>query len=138
MAEIVEEGKLFTFDELRILLFTCGIREIEGVYMSDKKLSEEEVIRALQHMSECGMITAGEAKFQIQEEVQSMLRIMGKPEKTYIWTLDNEDYFCYETSDKIVVSTYYWKKKETLKLRLFSRDAFMKWKEQMENDYCGR
>jgi len=135
MKQIIDEGKLISFDELRILLHASGIREVEGVYMFDKKLSEEEVIRALQHLSECGVIEAGDTKFQIKEDIQSMLQIMGNPQNTYIWSMGEEDYFCYESADKIVVSTYYWKKKETLKLRVFSREAFEEWKEQIENDY---
>lgn len=137
MAKIVDEGRIFTFDELRILLFASGIREIEGIYMFDKKLSEEETIHALKHMTENGIIKAEETKFQIDPDIQSILQIMGKPEDTYVWTIGDENYFCYESSDRIVVSTYYWKKKNTLKLQMFSRAAFEEWKEQIENDYCG-
>ena len=58
MAEVIEEGKILTFDELRILLFACGIEEINGVFMPEKVFTEEEVLSALHHMAEREIIRA--------------------------------------------------------------------------------
>lgn len=142
MAEMVEKGLLFTFDELKILLFACGIREIDGVYMPEKDFSEEIIIHALHHMAERGIIQAGDEEFTIREDVAQMLGIMGKPETAYIWRPDEEtaseaEFFCYTAGEKAVVSERYWKKKDTVKLRLFSKEELEEWKGRMRNDYRG-
>jgi len=140
VAEVIEEGRLFTFDELRILLFGCGIDKIEGVYMPEKELTEEEVLLVLHHMAEKGMIKAGEKDFTIQGEIREMLQIMGHPRTAFIWSPDEDkisgdEYYCYVSLDKAVVSEQYWKKKETVKLRIFSLEEFEEWREEMRNNY---
>ena len=69
MAEVIEEGKILTFDELRILLFACGIKEINGVFMPEKVFTEEEVLSALHHMAEREIIRAEETDFTIREDI---------------------------------------------------------------------
>lgn len=134
MAEVIEEGRLFTFDELRILFFAYGVKEIKGVYMPEKSLTPEEILFVLYHMTEKGMIKAEEVGFTIREDIREMLQIMGYPETSFV---ENE-YYCYVSSGQVVVSEQYWKKKDTVKLRIFSLEKFEEWREEMRDsyDYC--
>ena len=140
MAEVIEEGKILTFDELRILLFACGIEEINGVFMPEKVFTEEEVLSALHHMAEREIIRAEETDFTIREDIREILNIMGHPENAFVWSpkegsIFEDEYYCYIVSGKVVVSEQYWKKKETVKLRMFSLEDFDKWKEELRNTY---
>lgn len=140
MAEVIEEGKILTFDELRILLFACGIKEINGVFMPEKVFTEEEVLSALHHMAEREIIRAEETDFTIREDIREILHIMGHPENAFVWSpkegsILEDEYYCYIVSGKVVVSEQYWKKKETVKLRMFSLEDFDKWREEMRNTY---
>lgn len=142
MTEVIDNGRIFTFDELKILLFACGVKELEGIYMPDKIFDEEEVIYALHHMAARQIISVEGEGFFIREDVQRMLEIMGNPVYTYIWrpneiTAPEEEYFCYISETEVVVSERYWKKKDSLKIRQFSLEEFERWKELMENDHCG-
>lgn len=133
MAEAVENGLILSFDEIRILLYSLGIREVEGIYMPEKKFAEDDIVRALQHMSRRGLITAVDAEFIIREDLIKMLTVMGRPDGTMIWGREETggpEYFCYIAPDRIVVSERYWKKKDALKLRMFTAEAFEAWREQ--------
>ena len=124
MAEVIEEGKILTFDELRILLFACGIKEINGVFMPEKVFTEEEVLSALHHMAEREIIRAEETDFTIREDIREILHIMGHPENAFVWSPKEGS-----------ILEQYWKKKETVKLRMFSLEDFDKWREEMRNTY---
>lgn len=76
MAQVIEKGIFLTFDEIKILLFNMGVSEIEGVYMPEKSFSKEEIILAMHHMSDVGVIEATEEKFRIREDVKMLLTIM--------------------------------------------------------------
>ncbi len=146
MSEVLETGVILSFDEFRILLYGMGIRSIEGVYMEDKSCTDEEVVRALYHMSEQGIISAAEDEgFLLRDDIQEILWTVGYPEQTWIyrpnekWTgiKTGPEFYCYRAEDKVVVSERYWKKKEAVKLQLFSEETYEIWKEQMDDDYRG-
>ncbi len=152
LAKVVDNGILFTFDEIKILLHACGVSEINGVYMPQKVFSEEDILYAMAHMERNGIIIAGSDGFFIRKDVQQMLQIMKSPTQQYIWSAEpteqisytenishkeSMEYFCYVSENGIVVSERYWKKRDTVKLRFFQMAAFENWKKEMRNDYCG-
>ncbi len=137
MTSVVEEGILLTFDELRILLFSCGLRETDGIYMPEKQLSEQEAVNVLLRMEEAGLIRAAEREFEIREDLRRILRVMTKPERSFPWTPSGGNgraFYCYLAEDGAVVSERYRRKKDTLKLRFFSAEDFEKWKEETACD----
>lgn len=147
MAEIIDVGVLLTFDEIKILLHAMQVRFVKGIFMPQTAVPEADIISALHHMAEGGLIRTEENAFVIRSDLQEMLRIMADPEETFIWKpetgsdfcqdeLQVPEYFCYVGSGKVLVSEQYWKKKNSMKLRVFSQEDFEKWKEQVRDDYC--
>lgn len=138
--EVIEKGIFLTFDEIKILLYGMGVSKIEGIYMPEKIFSEEEIISTMHHLSEVGFIEAGEEKFLIREDVKLLLEIIAAPEWTDIWEPCNEEgpaFFLYGRGEQVVVSERFWRKKNTLKLLMFGKDAFEKWREELTDDYRG-
>lgn len=140
MSEIVETGSLFTYDEIRVLLYGIGIHKTEGVYMGEKILTKEDIIMTLQGLTERGILTADGPEFVVQKDVRRMAEVMGRPEGTFVWRPaegNGPEYFCYAVPGTVVVSEPYRWKKDMLKLNLFTTEEFEVWKEQIENDYSG-
>lgn len=136
MKEMIEKGLVITFDELRVLLGGMGIRSIEGVYMPEKAFTEKEVADALFHLSERELIRAEEDAFVIEPKLKEMLRIIAEPAGTYILDVPGAaEYFCYSVPGAVAVSELYRRKRDALKLRLFTAEEFDAWKEQMKSDY---
>lgn len=139
MAQVIEKGIFLTFDEIKILLFNMGVSEIEGVYMPEKSFSKEEIILAMHHMSDVGVIEATEEKFRIREDVKMLLTIMAYPQQTEIWCPYGEEgpnYFLYRKEGWVVSSEQFFRKKDTLKLTMFDNECFEKWREECRNDHC--
>ena len=139
MTEIIEKGILLTFDEMRILLYAMDVSCIEGIYMPEKKFSESDIISAMHHLSEAGFIAAGEEKFLIREDIRSLLEIVAAPEWTDIWKpagAEGPAFFLYFSGDRTVVSEQFFRRKNTLRLTLFEREAFNRWREEWTDDYC--
>lgn len=137
MAEIIERGILLSFDELRILLYGMGIRSLEGIYMPEKEFTEREVIQALRRMSAHGMILAENGQFSIREDLLQILEIMAHPAGTLVYSPkegSTQEYFCYMVPGRVAVSERYWKKKDTLKLRLFTEDEYKTWRVQTDDN----
>ncbi len=140
MAEMLEKGIVLTFDEVRILLHAMEVTKIEGIYMPEKIFREDEIIRAMHHMSEAGIIEAREEKFQIRDDIRQILEIMSKPEQAGVWKPEREDgqaFFVYWKKEQVVVSERFWRKKEALKLTVFKKENFEKWREDVQSDNCG-
>lgn len=136
--KIIEKSILLTFDEIRILLYSMNVSEIEGVYMPEKIFQEEEILAAMHHMSTIGIIVAEKERFRIREDVKRILEIMAVPEWTKVWYPSEEEgpaFFLYGKEELTVVSEQYFRKKDTLKLTIFAKDAFEKWREELMNDY---
>lgn len=143
MEEMVEAGIILSFDEFRILLYSMGIQTVEGIYMPEKKFSVQDIIQALHHMSVRGIIVAEQDAFTIRKDLLKILEIVGNPGQTIIWRPDITDevvvaskqqYFCYIAQEQVVVSERYWKKKDTLKLRRFTKKEFEQWRKQVAYD----
>lgn len=126
ITEVTEQGVLFTFDELRMLLAAMGADEIEGVYMPEKELSEEECLQVVHHLVCCGILHTRENGFYIRGDIRKMLGIMVAPERTGIWNGDGQSCFCYWKEDNVVISERCWQKKETLRLKIFSEREWEK------------
>lgn len=136
--EVIEKGILLTFDEIRILLYGMGVSQIEGIYMPEKIFCEEEVISAMHHLVEAGFVEAGEEKFLIRKDVRFLLGMMAAPEWTDIWTPSNDGgpaFFLYGKGEHVAVSERFWRKKDMLKLSVFDRESFEKWREEFTDDY---
>lgn len=136
--EVIEKGIFLTFDEIRVLLYSMGVSELQGVYMPEKTFRDEEIIFAMHHMSEAGFIKAEEERFLIREDIKDILKIMAAPLRTDIWRpmgAEGPAFFLYFTGDEVVVSERYWRKKDTLKLTMFGKDDFEKWREEFMDDY---
>ena len=136
MRELLEKGILLSFDELRVLLYACGVRAVEGVFMPEKAFSEEDVISILYRLTKRGLISAEEEVFVIREDLKELLDMMGAPERTFIHSAeDGREYFCYESADRLVISELYRKKADTVKLTASSPEAFRSWREERRNDH---
>lgn len=140
MVKSEDEGFLLTFDEIRILLYAYGVREIKGICMPEKNFTDADIVRALHHMTDQGFITADGEEFVVKKQLDAILKIMCLADRSYLWSPAGDGtpaFYCYDARDGVVVSELFWKKKETLKLRLFSQEEFRAWKEKMSGDYCG-
>lgn len=138
--EVIEKGIFLTFDEIRILLYGMGVSEIEGVYMPEKIFHETDIVAALHHMSETGLIMAGEDKFRIREDVRQILKAVAYPERTEIWQPHGEEgpaFFLYRKEGMIVASERFIGKRDTLRLARFDEEGFAKWREESADDDCG-
>ena len=128
-----EKGILFTFHELQILLYSCGVKEWKGIVLSQQMPVEQEVLYAIHHLSKTGILVEQDGICCIRNDVKTMLQMIGNPTRTEILNFQQE-YFCYEKGQQVVVSEHYWKRKDTIKLRLFEQQEFQKWKEEMADD----
>ena len=131
MEKIVEKTWLLSFDELRILLYSQGYRQCEGIYMPEKAFTQDEVLQAMFQMSKRGLLTEQDGEFVMRQELAEMVQIIGAPSGTMILRSEREgqDYFCYIVPAHIVVSEKSRTKEDILRLRAFSPEAFTEWKE---------
>lgn len=140
MEEMIEKGFILSFDELRILLHSLGVRTVEGVYMPEKEFTDSEVIKALHHLAKSGLILSAGERFLIREDLREVLEAVSRPEASFFWRSESEggqEYYCYVVPGRVAVSERYWKKSDTIKLRLFTVEEFEAWKEQAEDDNGG-
>lgn len=127
-------GIILSYDELRILLYNRGFRTCNGIFMPDRKMSDEEVIQTLNSLSLRGMIRAEGDHFVIEPETAGIIDLIGDPAGSYSFS-DPETgqvFFCYISERQVIVSENYWKKKDTLRLRVFTPAEFSAWREEME------
>ncbi len=135
---VIEKGVYLTFDEIRILLYGMGVSEIEGIYMPVKVFSREDVTAAMHHMAERGFIEAAEDKFLIRADIRRMLEIVANPEQTGIWRPKGKEgpaFFLYMKGEQAVVSGETPGMKETMKITLFDKEAFARWREELTDDH---
>ena len=130
-----EKGILLTFDELQLLLCSCGVEEWEGIAIPVRTYEEQEVVYTIHHLIAKKILIEQMGKIVIREDVKTMLQMMGNPLRTQIYNFQQE-YFCYEDAEKVVVTERYWKRKDTIKLRLFEQEEFQNWKVRMTDDNC--
>lgn len=128
-----DPGIIISYEELRILLYNLGFRTCSGILLPDRKLSDEEVVQVLNRLVQRGMIYVEEDHFVIESKTAEMVKMIGNPTGSYPFT-DPETgqvYYCYISQDKVVVSEKYWKKKDTLRLRVFTLAEFSIWREEI-------
>ncbi len=119
---------LISFQEIRILLYVRGVREIEGIYMPDHKYTDQEVVDNLYGMVKNNFISVENEEFVPREDLERILKIMSQAQENFILG----PYFCYESEGLIVVCERYWKKKDMLRIRMFTREEFEAWKWENE------
>lgn len=119
---------LISFQEIRILLYVRGVREIEGIYMPEHKYTDQEVVDNLYGMVKNNFISVENEEFFPRQDLEKILKVMSQAEKTFILN----PYFCYELEDSVVVCERYWKKKEMLRIQIFTREEFEVWKYENE------
>lgn len=125
---------ILSYDELKILLYNRGFRSCEGILMPDEARSDEEVLQAMNKLAMKGMIEAKEEYFVIPSQTAQMVDLIGAPESSYSFS-DEETgqvYYCYLSDEMVVVTSNYWNKKDTLRIRTFTPDQFRIWREEME------
>lgn len=130
-----ETAYIFTFDELRILLYSLGFTQCEGVRMPEKDFSAAEVIEGIRNLAAEGVAVPEEDGFRIAEDVARMLRVIGAPITTFSFEAGGAQYFCYVSDDAVVVSERYWERAEAVRLRMLDTAAFTAWREGLEDDH---
>ncbi len=115
---------LVSFQEIRILLYVRGVREIQGIYMPEHKYTDQEVVDTLHGMVKNQFIRVENEEFVLREDLEKILEIMSQARESFIL----DPYFCYLMEASAVVCERYWKKKEMLRIMTFSREAFEEWK----------
>ncbi len=129
---------VLSFDELSILLYSRGCRQIDGIKMAEKDYTSEEIILALKHMADNGIITAGEEAFKLREDVAEIMDVIGRPvsvsklESGY----GHPAYSCYFVPGCIVVTQLHEFRENTLRIRSFTEEEFAAWRGAIEDDYC--
>lgn len=123
---MIDHDILVSFQEIRILLYVRGVREIEGIYMPEHKYTDQEVVDALYGMVKNKFISVENEEFVPRKDLEKILKTMSRAERTFI--LDS--YFCYEAEGFIVVCERYWKKQDMLKIQIFTREEFEAWKSE--------
>lgn len=126
---------LFSFEELFLLFQSQGIFSVRGIYMEQGKVSGQRVLLILDKLASRGIIRAEEESFKLSESVWDILNCMAYPELDMELILDGEQYYYYERENRIVVTEIGKTKKKTLKVRVFEREEFLRWKREAEDDY---
>lgn len=128
---------ILSFDEMRILLYNIGFRQIDGILMEEKVFSGEEVLLAMKHLYENGLICAGEEAFFIREDVRAALEVIGNPDKVLKMRgkTGKPSYACYYSEEMAVVTQMYEKRKEAIRIMTFTVSEYQEWREE-NIDYC--
>ena len=124
---------IISYDELKILLYNRGFRSCNGIVMPDRELSDEEVLQSMNKLALRGMIEAGEEKFVIRPETAAWVDMIGAPMSSYSFSepATGQVYYCYLSDTMVVVTENYLPKKETLRVRIFTPEAFSAWREEL-------
>ena len=125
---------IISYDELKILLYNRGFRSCEGILMPDNECSDEEVLQAMNKLALRGMILAKENCFAISDETAQMVDLIGEPDSSYSFSDEKtgQVFCCYLSDEMVVVTENYWKKPDTLRVRIFTPEEFRIWREELE------
>ena len=125
---------IISYDELKILLYNRGYRFCEGILMPDNEISDEEVLRAMNKLALRGMIIAKEDSFAISHETAQMVDLIGRPNSSYSFSDEKtgQVFCCYLSDEMVVVTENYWKRPDTLRIRIFTPEEFRIWREESE------
>lgn len=128
--EVTEKNWILSFDELRILLFSLGYTQCDGIFMEEKKFTDEQVLQAMYSMSKQSWIVNNGSNFEIQPELKKALLLMGNPQSTakLVNPETRRACFVYKGKDMIVVAERWWPKKDTIQIRSLSFEEFKAWR----------
>ena len=138
MYDCIESGIFMSFTEICLLLQSLGVTSVNGIYMGEEQISDEEVVEVLDGMVKKGLLTAEEERFVIEERLGHMMRCMGWSEADY--PLEYEDgqiFYCYERGQEVLVTSLFQQKGGMMRLMLLGKEEFEEWKERMRDDTCG-
>lgn len=124
--ECVEKGILLTFQELMLLLQSVGVQYMNGFYRAEGEISDQEVLFLTESLVKKGVLIAAEQEFFLDDTVEAMLRCMGWPDEDYELEQENAVVYCYERSEKVLVTKIYSMKENTLELVLYSKEEFQR------------
>jgi hypothetical protein len=129
---------VLTFDEISILLYSRGYRQISGIKMPERDHTAPEIIYALKHMTDDGIVTAGEEAFRLRDDVAKIIDAIGNPVSVSMKESRNGHpaYSCYFTTGYVVVTQLHEFKERTLRITSFTEEEFVSWSEEIEDDYC--
>lgn len=128
--EVSEKSWILSFDEVRILLFSLGYTQCDGIFMKEKKFTDEQVLHAMYSMSKQSWIINNGNDFEIQPDLKKALNLMGHPETTkkLVNYETRRACFVYKGSDTIVVAERWWPKKDTIKITSLTLEQFRTWR----------
>lgn len=131
---------LLTFDELELLLYVRGFREINGIRMPEKDFTAVEVLLAEKHLLEEGLLETRGELFAVREDVAKIVDALGSP-VSYSVLAPGPEYpmfACYYIPGCYVTTELHEHREKTLRIRSFDEAEFAVWKEEMEDDYRKR
>ena len=158
--EITDSCITLTFDELRILLYSQGFRQCEGVYMPEREFDSGDIINSLQVLVKNRLLTVEQdssvqealplvfgdddqisadqsdnttERFFVRSDLLTMIKIIGEPDSTEILMAeDGRKTFCYYSADGVVTSERIKRKKDTVRLKYFDQEDFDEYKREIE------
>ena len=129
---------LLTFDELEILLYARGFREINGIRMPEKEFDREDVLHAVMHLQEEGLIKTEGEIFRFREDVTIIVDAIGRPVSYAVLNPGPEYpvFACYFVPGRVVTTELHEYRDKTLRIRTYTMEEFAAWKEGLKVDYC--
>lgn len=128
--ECMERGIILSFHEILFLLQSAGIKNINGFFMDVGQVSDEEVIQLAATMERNGILCAKNTTFEMEKNIEKMIRCMGWPDRDFLMEKENEMFYCYEQGNQVLVTRLYPTKKSALELILYTKEQFREEYEQ--------
>ena len=122
--EYTESGVLLTFRELTLLLQSVGVRYINGFWLSEFEISDEEVIQLIGSLVRKGILKTSDTEFYMENTVEKMIRCIGWSDEDYEIEQENGQIYCYEKEEVVLVTKIYPVREKTLELILYSKEEF--------------
>ena len=157
----LNEGKvfLFTFDEIRVLLYSLGFTSCEGIFMPGKDYTGQKVLQTVNGLVRRGLLEVpedlrdreyqacpGKEQFVMRPWLYQMMMAMGNPSGTMIYRpgekypgypeelYSGPEYFCYFLPDYCLLTERDWTRKESMRLRAMDMKAFTAWRQEQEEE----
>ena len=128
---------ILTYDEFRILLYSFGITQVNGIIMEEKEFSESNVVQAMHHLWIIGFLMSEGDSFHIEDGLYQIMDVIAH---ALAWELlefkrDSASYYCYIRGNDVAISEKYWNKPNSLRLHHMKLDEFNQWKERINDDH---
>lgn len=121
----MEKGIILTFKELMLLLQGIGISRINGIYMEEEMVSDEEVIYILRDLEKKEILRSDKTSFEVDELMSKMLRCMGRSEKEYLCQTEDGIVYCYECEKEVLTTQLCATRRKSIELMLYEKDKFI-------------